>query len=44
MTILFENKPSMTAPFLVEQVDRSRVGRRRITFFTLVFLLTMFRT
>ncbi|MEI6106614.1 MAG: glucans biosynthesis glucosyltransferase MdoH [Opitutae bacterium] len=31
----------MTAPFTVEQVDRSRVGRRRITFFTLVFLLTI---
>ncbi len=30
----------MSAAFTVEQVDRSRVGRRRITFFTLIFLLT----
>ena len=30
----------MTAAFTVEQVDRRRVGRRRITFFTLVFLFT----
>ena len=34
----------MSAPFLVEQVDRSRVGRRRVTFFTLVFLLTSLAT
>ena len=30
----------MSVPFTVEQVDRSRVSRRRATFFTLVFLLT----
>ena len=29
-----------TAPFTVEQVDKSRVSRRRATFFSLVFLLT----
>ena len=34
----------MAAPFTVEQVDRARVGRRRITFFTLVFLLTSLAT
>jgi membrane glycosyltransferase len=34
----------MSAAFSVEQVDRSRVGRRRITFFTLVFLLTSLAT
>jgi membrane glycosyltransferase len=30
----------MSVPFTVEQVDKSRVSRRRATFFTLVFLLT----
>ncbi len=30
----------MSQPFTVEQVDKSRVSRRRATFFTLVFLLT----
>src|SRR3954465_15753616 len=30
--------------FTVEQVDRSRVMRRRITFFTLTFLLTSLAT
>ncbi len=34
----------MSPPFTVEQVDRARVGRRRITFFTLVFLLTSLAT
>lgn len=34
----------MGTPFTVEQVDRSRVSRRRITFFTLVFLLTILAT
>ena len=34
----------MSQSFTVEQVDRSRVGRRRITFFTLVFLLTSLAT
>jgi membrane glycosyltransferase len=28
------------APFTVEQVDKSRVSRRRATFFTLIFLIT----
>ena len=34
----------MRAPFTVEQLDRSRVSRRRITFFTLVFLFTSLAT
>ena len=34
----------MSAPFAVEQMDRSRVVRRRITFFTLVFLFTSLAT
>jgi membrane glycosyltransferase len=34
----------MSGSFTVEQVDRSRVGRRRITFYTLVFLLTSLAT
>ena len=34
----------MGTPFTVEQVDRSRVSRRRITFFTLVFLFTSLAT
>ncbi len=34
----------MAASFTVEQVDRTRVARRRITFFTLVFLLTSLAT
>jgi membrane glycosyltransferase len=34
----------MAATFTVEQVDRARVMRRRITFFTLVFLLTSLAT
>lgn len=34
----------MRGPFTVEQVDRSRVTRRRITFFTLVFLFTSLAT
>jgi membrane glycosyltransferase len=34
----------MGAPFTVEQVDRSRVLRRRITFLTLTFLLTTLAT
>lgn len=31
-------------PFTVEQVDKSRVSRRRATFFTLIFLLTSVAT
>ncbi|MBL9215853.1 MAG: glucans biosynthesis glucosyltransferase MdoH [Opitutaceae bacterium] len=34
----------MAALFTVEQVDRGRVGRRRITFLTLVFLLSSLAT
>jgi membrane glycosyltransferase len=34
----------MAALFTVEQVDRTRVGRRRATFFTLTFLLTSLAT
>ena len=34
----------MAAPFTVEQVDRSRVSRRRAIFFTSVFLLTSLAT
>lgn len=34
----------MAASFTVEQVDRARISRRRITFFTLVFLLTSVAT
>ncbi|MDI1337888.1 MAG: glucans biosynthesis glucosyltransferase MdoH [Lacunisphaera sp.] len=34
----------MPASFTVEQVDRHRVARRRITFFTLVFLFTSLAT
>ncbi len=34
----------MTAPFTVEQVDKSRVSRRRATFFSLIFLLTSLAT
>ena len=34
----------MGAPFTIEQVDRSRVMRRRITIFTLVFLFTSLAT
>ena len=34
----------MGAPFTVEQVDRSRISRRRITFLTVVFLLTSLAT
>ena len=34
----------MAAYFTVDQVDRARVGRRRITFFTLAFLLTSLAT
>src|SRR6187402_3341933 len=30
----------MPTAFTVEQVDKSRVSRRRVTFFSLIFLLT----